>query len=148
MSSVVSRELAVKPVGVSRSLALADRLEQGALALVNFASVLTDAQWQTRQPKDGRKVGVVVHHVASVYPVEIELAQTLAAGKPVVGDTMDDLHKMNAQHARDNGAATCDRRLVRPDLDHGDGVRGQVEGHVAHVRLHGFHAAELVGLRE
>ena len=37
------------------------------------------------------------------------------------------------------------RRLVRPDLDHGDGVRGQVEGHVARVGLRGFQATELVG---
>ena len=34
-------------------------------------------------PKDGRTVGVIVHHVASVYPIEIQLAQTLAEGKPV-----------------------------------------------------------------
>jgi hypothetical protein len=26
-----------------------------------------------------------VHHVASVYPLEMQLAQTLAAGKPVTG---------------------------------------------------------------
>jgi hypothetical protein len=106
MSSLTSPEPAVKPVGVSRASALADRLEQGALALINFASALSDAQWETRVPKDGRKVGIVVHHVASVYPVEIELAQTLAAGKPVVDVTMDDIHKMNAAHARDNDAVT------------------------------------------
>ena len=33
-------------------------------------------------PQDGRTVGVIVHHVASVYPIEIQLAQTLAQGKP------------------------------------------------------------------
>ena len=43
-----------------------------------FASSLTDAEWQTRMPKDGRTVGVIVHHVASVYPIEIQLAQTIA----------------------------------------------------------------------
>jgi hypothetical protein len=32
-------------------------------------------------PGDGRKVGVVVHHVASVYPIEIQLAQTLASAR-------------------------------------------------------------------
>ena len=106
MKSVMSREPAVKPVGASRAHALADRLEQGAGALISFANVLTDAQWETRVPKDGRKVGVIVNHVASVYPVEIQLAQTLAAGKPVVGVTMDDVHKMNAAHARDNDAVT------------------------------------------
>ena len=71
----------------TRSNALADRLEQGARALADFASALTDAEWQTRVPKDGRKIGVVVHHVATMYPLEIQLAQTLAAGKPVTGVT-------------------------------------------------------------
>lgn len=89
-----------------RAHALADRLEQGARALVAFASGLTDAEWQTHIPRDGRKVGVVLHHVASVYPLEIHLAQTLAAGQPVVGVTMDDVHAMNAAHARDNDAVT------------------------------------------
>jgi hypothetical protein len=63
--------------------ALADRLEAGARALAAFAATLTDAEWQTPVPHDGRTVGVVVHHVASVYPVEIELAQIIASGKPV-----------------------------------------------------------------
>ena len=47
----------------TRSHALAARLEQGANALASFAAALTDPQWQTRTPKDGRKVGVIVHHV-------------------------------------------------------------------------------------
>ena len=66
-----------------RSEALAGRLEAGAAALAAFANTLSDAAWQTRLPKDGRKVGVVIHHVASVYPVEIHLAQLLAKGQPV-----------------------------------------------------------------
>ncbi len=89
-----------------RAQALADRLELGARALAEFASGLTDGEWNTRIPGDGRTVGVVVHHVASVYPVEIQLAQTLAAGQPIVGVTMDDVHAMNAAHARDYSAVT------------------------------------------
>ncbi|MFI5183552.1 MAG: DinB family protein [Vicinamibacteria bacterium] len=111
MKSVMSHEPLVKPVGASRAHALAGRLEDGARALVSFASLLTDADWETRTPRDGRKMGVIVHHVASVYPVEIELAQTLAGGKPVVGVTMDDIHKMNAAHARDNDGVTKDAAL-------------------------------------
>jgi DinB family len=106
MKSVMSDEPAVKPATTSRAKALADRLEDGARALMDFASALTDADWKSRTPKDGRSVGVIVHHVASVYPVEIQLAQTLAVGKPVIGVTMDDIHKMNAAHARDNDAVT------------------------------------------
>ena len=43
-----------------------------------------------------------MHHVASVYPLEIQLAQTVAAGNPVTGVTMDDVHKMNAAHATEH----------------------------------------------
>src|SRR5262245_107512 len=102
MTSVVSDTPAVKQVPASRAAALADRLEQGARALADLAVTMTDAQWQQRMPRDGRKLGVIVHHVASVYPIEIQLAQTLAAGKRVEGVTMDDVHAMNAKHAIDN----------------------------------------------
>jgi hypothetical protein len=85
-----------------RAHALAHRLEEGAGALASFAESLTDAQWRTRVPSDGRTVGVVVHHVASVYPIEIQLAQTLASGAPVQGVTMDDVHRMNAAHAKEH----------------------------------------------
>jgi hypothetical protein len=91
--------------------ALADRLEQGARALAAFASGLTEAQWQTRVPHDGRTVGVTVHHVATVYPIEIQLAQTVAAGNPVTGVTMDDIHVMNARHAEENAAVTKETAL-------------------------------------
>ena len=64
----------------NRSEALAARLESGAIALGAFAATLTEAEWQTRVPKDGRKIGVVVHHVASVYPVEIHLGELARCG--------------------------------------------------------------------
>lgn len=94
-----------------RTNALADRVEQGARALASLASTLTDAEWQTRVPKDGRKVGVIVHHVASVYPLEIQLAQTLAGGKPVAGVTWDAVHEMNAGHAKEHDAVTKEAAL-------------------------------------
>jgi hypothetical protein len=89
-----------------RSNALADRLEQGASALAALAGSLTDAEWQVRIPKDGRKVGVVVHHVATMYPLEIELAQALAAGKPIAGVSWDDVHALNAKHAKEQDGVT------------------------------------------
>jgi hypothetical protein len=84
-----------------RSDALAERLEQGAQALAAFAGSLTPAEWQSRVPKDGRKVGVVVHHVATMYPLEIKLAETLAGGQPVAGLSWDDVHQLNAGHAKE-----------------------------------------------
>jgi hypothetical protein len=96
------------PVRVTspRADALADRLEQGARALAAFATSLNDAEWKVRTPHDGRAVGVIVHHVASVYPIEIQLAQTVADGKPVTGLTMDDIDAMNARHAAEHAGVT------------------------------------------
>ena len=94
-----------------RANALAERLEQGAAALAATASGLTDAQWQARIPGDGRKVGVVVHHVGFMYPIEIELAQALAAGKPIAGVTWDAVHGINAKHAKENDAVTKEAAL-------------------------------------
>lgn len=94
-----------------RAEALADRLQQGANALATFGGALTDAQWHRRTPHDGRKVGVIVHHVASMYPLEIQLAQALAAGRPVEGVTMDHVHAMNATHAREHDRVTRDVAL-------------------------------------
>ena len=95
------------PVAASaRAEALARRLEQGIDAMIAFASTLTERQWNTPIPKDGRPVGVVVHHVASVFPIEIELAQQLAKGQAITGVTWDDVHAMNAKHAQENAAVT------------------------------------------
>ena len=94
-----------------RAELLAVRLEQGARALLEFASTLSDAEWQTRLPKDGRKIGVVVHHVASVYPVEIQLAQILAGGKEVTGVVWNNIHEMNAGHAVEHDAVTKEATL-------------------------------------
>ena len=90
----------------ARAEALARRLELGIDAMIAFANSLTERQWQTAIPKDGRKVGVVVHHVASVFPIEIQLAQALAKGQAIAGVTWDDVHAMNAKHAQDNAAVT------------------------------------------
>ena len=95
----------------TRANALADRLERGVSALAEFAAQLTTAEWEARVPKDGRTVGVVVHHVASVLPTEIHLAQILASGKSVTGVTMADIHEANGAHARDNAGVTKEEAL-------------------------------------
>ena len=96
----------------ARADSLADRLEKGARALATFANTLTNAQWRARVPGDGRTIGVIVHHVASVYPLEIELAQKLAAGQPITGVTMKDVDAMNARHAKENSEVTKEEALA------------------------------------
>jgi len=88
-----------------RTDALAKRLEEGARALAAFANTLTAEEWDTPLPHDGRKIGVAVHHVASVYPLEIQFARTVAAGKPEP-ITGEDINQMNAGHAKQNDAIT------------------------------------------
>jgi hypothetical protein len=88
----------------TRSEALAQRIEEGARSLEAYARGLSDAQWQTVVPHDGRRVGVVVHHVASMYPIEIHLATEIASGKPVVGVTWEAVAGINAKHSQEHAA--------------------------------------------
>lgn len=95
-----------------RAEALAIRLEKGATALAALASTLSDAEWQTRLPRDGRKIGVVVHHVASMYPIEIQLASLLADGRPIAGVTWDAVETINRDHANENDKVTREAALA------------------------------------
>ena len=109
-----------------RANALAERLELGAKALAAFAQDLSDASWRAPAPGDGRTFGVLVHHVATMYPLEIELARAVASGKPVTGVTWEAVAQMNAQHARDH--ASVDKRetldlLRRNSKEAADAVR-------------------------
>jgi uncharacterized damage-inducible protein DinB len=85
-----------------RAEALAARIEEGAAGLATFAEQLSDAEWRTPVPRDGRTIGVVVHHVASVYPIEIDLARTIAGGKAVADVTWEVVAELNAKHAREH----------------------------------------------
>ncbi len=86
----------------TRAEILAERIEKGASLLADYAGMLTEEQW--RQPisaTDRRTVGVIVHHVAFVYPIEVDAARTIAAGKPV-DVTWDAIAQMNAGHSKDH----------------------------------------------
>jgi hypothetical protein len=96
---------------VARASALAERLEQGARALAITARALNHTEWTTRIPGDGRTIGVVVHHVATMYPLEIQLALTLAAGQPISGVTWHAVHELNATHAQTNSGVTKEAAL-------------------------------------
>ena len=85
-----------------RANALADRILEGAKLLENFSKNLSESEWNKPVLGDGRPIGVVVHHVASSYPVEVQLAQVLAEGNPITKVTKEVVDKMNAQHAMDN----------------------------------------------
>ena len=127
----------------SRANALADRLEQGARELAAFALTLTETEWRTRIPGDNRKIGVVVHHVAYMYPIEIQIAQLVAGGKPIEGLSWNDVHEINAKHAKENDAVTRDEALEllrRNSADAAAAIRALSDGQLdsaASVSLNG-----------
>jgi hypothetical protein len=100
------------PANKRRSNAQALRLEEGARSLADLAATLSDAEWQTRIPHDGRKIGVVVHHVGNMYPLEIKFAQILAAGNPIEGVTWETIDGVNAAHAKENEGVTKEQALA------------------------------------
>ena len=90
-----------------RAESLADRIEEGAAGLAAFAEGLSEAEWRTPvSGSDRRSVGVIVHHVASVYPVEIDLARAIAGGKAVTDVTWEAVAGMNAKHSSDQAEVT------------------------------------------
>jgi|SRR5215472_12367643 len=86
-----------------RAESLAARIEEGAAGLAVFAEGLSDAEWRTPvSPTDRRSVGVIVHHVASMYPIEINVARAIASGRSVSDVTWEVVAQLNAKHAQDN----------------------------------------------
>jgi hypothetical protein len=84
----------------SRANALADRVEEGAELLAAFAEQLTESEWRTVvTATDKRTVGVTVHHVANMYPIEMGVVQAVAGGNAVTDVTWDAVADINAQHA-------------------------------------------------
>ena len=86
----------------SRADTLADRVEQGAREFVACIDNLSDREWQTATLHDGRSVGVVAHHVATAYPIEIDLVRKLASGEGITGVTWEWVAQFNAQHAKEH----------------------------------------------
>ena len=92
-----------------RAESLADRIEEGAAELAAFAEGLSDAEWRTPMSgsgKDRRPVGVLVHHVASMYPIEIGVVRAIASGNAVTDVTWDAVADINAKHASDQAGVT------------------------------------------
>jgi hypothetical protein len=102
-----------------RAAALADRIEQGADGLAAFAKELSEAEWLLPvSVTDRRSVGVIVHHVASVYPVEIEVAKTIASGQAITEVTWDAIAEMNAKHASGEASGASFTKKATLDFLH------------------------------
>ena len=90
-----------------RAELLADRIEEGAAVLAAFAEGLSGEEWRPKMSAtDRRSVGIIVHHVASMYPIEIDVARAIASGKAVTDVTWDAVAELNAKHAHDQAGVT------------------------------------------
>jgi hypothetical protein len=90
-----------------RARLLAERIEEGASGLAAFAESLTDKEWNTSvSSTDRRTVGVIIHHVANMYPIEVDVARIVAKGTPVTDVTWEVVAGLNAKHAQENASVT------------------------------------------
>ena len=90
-----------------RAELLAKRIEEGAALLAAFAETLSDSDWSKPASKtDHRTVGVIVHHVANMYPIEVQVAQAIADGKAITDVTWEAVAQINAKHASEQAEST------------------------------------------
>jgi DinB superfamily len=95
-----------------RAESLAKRIEEGADTLAAFVEGLSESEWLlTVTATDRRSIGVIVHHVASVYPIEIDLARAIAGEKAVTDVTWEIVAQLNCKHAGEQANVTKDAAL-------------------------------------
>jgi hypothetical protein len=107
MSSQTTTTAKIRDSVGRRAALLADRIEEGAALLAAFAAGLSEEEWHAPvSATDRRSVGLVVHHVASMYPIEIDVARAIASGKAVTDVTWDAVAELNAKHAHEHAEVT------------------------------------------
>ena len=110
-----------------RATLLAERILEGASGLAAFAEGITAEEWARPVGKsDRRTIGVIVDHVANVYPIEIDLARAIASGKDVMDVTWEVVAGVNGKHAADRSSVTKEaaiERLRKASREAADAVR-------------------------
>ena len=90
-----------------RAESLAKRIEEGADNLATFVEDLSVSEWHLPvSATDRRSIGVIVHHVANMYPLEIDLARAITSGKAVTDVTWEGVAQINAKHAEEQQKIT------------------------------------------
>jgi DinB family protein len=127
MSSQTPATHKIRGSASRRAALLADRIEEGAALLAAFAEGISEKEWHTPvSATDRRSVGLIVHHVASMYPIEIDVARAIAGGKAVTDVTWDAVAELNAKHAHEHveeTKATALELLRRHSREAADAVR-------------------------
>ena len=90
-----------------RAELLAKRIEEGAETLATFVEGLSESEWNLPvTATDRRSIGVIVHHVASMYPIEVDVARVIASGTAVTDVTWEVVAQINSKHAGEQSNTT------------------------------------------
>jgi hypothetical protein len=95
----------------TRATQLANRIIEGAELLATFAEALDTAQWNTVVQPDGRTVGVLVHHIGHLYPIEIDVINLAVASTIITEVTWEGIARLNAEHAREFASVGKDEAI-------------------------------------
>ncbi|HVD02490.1 MAG TPA: DinB family protein [Candidatus Dormibacteraeota bacterium] len=92
---------------------IARDMERAMDELVQLCRDCTEKEWQTSTQEEGWPIGTVAHHVGVGAGYIIEMVRRMATGG-VAGESMDELHALNASHAekaydREDTAAFLDQ---------------------------------------
>ncbi|HEY1251881.1 MAG TPA: DinB family protein [Thermoanaerobaculia bacterium] len=105
---------------------LADRILEGAAALAAFADEISTEEWGKPVTRtDRRTIGVIVDHVANMYPIEVDAARVVASGK-AFEVTWDAVAGVNAKHSAERASVTkkdAIERLKKNSREAADAVR-------------------------
>src|SRR6266480_5982123 len=85
----------------AKSEGLAKQFEAKAQEATSVFEKLSDADWKKLTAAEQWSVGVTAHHVAMGHAGIAGLVKSVASGQHKASMSMDDLHAMNAQHAKD-----------------------------------------------
>jgi DinB superfamily len=85
----------------AKAEALAKQFEAKVQEATSVLEKLSDADWKKVTAAEKWSIGVTAHHVATSHAGIAGLVKSVASGQHKATMTMDDLHAMNAQHAKD-----------------------------------------------
>lgn len=91
---------------MAKGESLAKRFEAKAQEATSVFEKLSDADWKKVTSAEQWPVGVTAHHIAVSHDLIAGLIKAVASGQMSAPVALDDIHAMNAKHAKDNAACT------------------------------------------
>lgn len=92
------------------------QVEEATAATAAVIKQCSESDWKTAlSDEDGRSVGVVCHHIASVYPLVVNGALQMTRGEGAPTFSYDDIHALNHQHAEAQASVDPDAALALLD---------------------------------